>query len=106
MMLGVMDVPKHADSTVVSSVEIKGNNMATIRAKNGWTQHQAAIRCGLDDRSFQRAEEGKHSPRLHIALAIATGLSRPEVGEKPLDVRDVWNAKINRRRYLVETDEP
>lgn len=60
--------------------------IAILRILKGWTQKEAAIKCGTDQRIYWNWENGKYFPRniSRRAIAKAFGVSVDEIfgGEK------------------------
>ena len=76
-------------------LRINSELMRQRRIQLGWTSEELAEQSGLDARTIRRLEQGKTSPRLHTAFAVARALKLdpsalvqsegPSAGERGVD---------------------
>jgi transcriptional regulator with XRE-family HTH domain len=76
------DVDWRDDKLTRTTLKRVGSNLLVLRDKKGWTQEEAAHRCGIvSQQSFQQIEAAKVNVTLHTLSKLARGFG--------VDVRDL-----------------
>lgn len=54
-----------------------GQRLRALRVTQGWTQMQLAERCGIDNKTISRAENGRYAISIDQVARLACALSVP-----------------------------